>query len=128
MVIIPKDDFGYERKLLSFDEVFFTENEKLNYRGQFMHWGDRHDGLMEHIRKCGLINAIPVIKKDEQYFFTGIGQARVQCLLKLGCTHTEFIVLQDESEIRPLLIKQLRTGPENYCTEPDNKWWENEEI
>lgn len=93
-----------------------------------MHWGDRHDGLMDHIRKNGLINAIPIIERNSKYFFTGIGQARVQCLLKLGYTHAEFIVLPNENEIRTLLIKQLKTGPQNYCTEPDNRWWENEDI
>lgn len=128
MIIIPKDDFGYKRKLLSFDEIWFNSTEKLNYGGQNMHWSDRHDGLLEHIRENGLINAIPVLEKVGQYAFTGIGQARVQCLLKLGYTHTEFIVLENQDEIRPLLIKQSRTGPENYCTEPDNRWWENEDI
>jgi len=120
-VLHAEYDFGRTVKTLSFDEIEFGEGHP--YKSA---WFDLHDGLLKHIEENGLKNPIADVNKCGKYYFSGIGQARAQCAIKMGYTHIDCIILNNDDEVLPLLIEQAKTGKDNYTTEPGNCWWENQ--
>lgn len=122
------ESFGFPKQLLAISEIQVEIGKDLilplDIAAQQWAWFDRHNGLLEHIEQHGLQNPIAVIPKNGQFFFSGIGAARVQCAVKKGIQYIDAIILENATQIPALLREQAKTGPQNYCVEPDNRWWE----
>ena len=79
------------------------------------------------IANIGLKNPIIVLANgDNKYRFVASG-ARITYAILNGYTHIDAIVLNDENEVRPLMIEQAKTET-NYI--PDkyiHEWWNETE-
>ena len=92
-----------------------------------MSWGthNRHLHIFKSISTDGLNNPIILLRKDGKLNFVASG-ARIQYSVILGYTHIDAIVLDDESEVRPLMIEQAQTESNYIPEEYINRWWEEE--
>ena len=77
------------------------------------------------IAREGLKNPIIVLADGEKFRFVASG-ARITYAILNGYTHIDAIVLDDESEVRPLMIEQAQTEPNYIPEEYINRWWEEE--
>lgn len=73
----------------------------------------------------GLKNPIIVLADGDKYKFVASG-ARITYAILNGYTHIDAIVLNDESEVLPLMIEQAKTESNYIPEEYVHRWWEED--
>ena len=123
-ILKAENDFGYQVTEVPLSDIMLNETENVYeyksaiFRRQFV--------IGCSIASDGLKNPIIVLADGEKFKFVASG-ARITYAILNGYTHIDAIVLNDESEVRPLMIEQAKTEknyiPEKYI----NEWWNEKE-
>lgn len=116
-------DFDRTKQIIALEDIMLSETESVlnNKWAEF----DRQRAVASHIAEHGMKNPIIVLANGDKYRFTASG-ARIQYAVKNGYTHIDAIVVNEESEVRPLMIEQAKTE-ELYLDERHiSHWWKPE--
>ena len=118
-----ENNFGHTVQEIPLADIMLNETENVFkyksaiFRRQFL--------IGCSIASNGLKNPIIVLADGEKFRFVCSG-ARITYAILNGYTHIDAIVLNEESEVRPLQIEQAKTEinyiPEEYI----HNWWEEE--
>ena len=109
-ILKAENDFGYQVTEVPLSDIMLNETENVYeyksaiFRRQFV--------IGCSIASDGLKNPIIVLADGEKFKFVASG-ARITYAILNGYTHIDAIVLNDESEVRPLMIEQAKTE-KNY--------------
>jgi len=122
-ILKAENNFGHTVQEIPLADIMLNETENVFeyksaiFRRQFL--------IGCSIASNGLKNPIIVLADGEKFKFVCSG-ARITYAILNGYTHIDAIVLNEESEVRPLMIEQAKTEinyiPEEYI----HNWWEEE--
>lgn len=116
--------FGHIKQNIALADIMLSATESvlalLDNR-----WAElnRQRAVAEHIAANGLKNPIIVVADGDKYKFVASG-ARITFAVKNGYTHIDAIVLEDEADVRPLMIEQAKTEEQYLDPQHVHKWWE----
>ena len=115
-------DFGYDKQPIALLDIM-VDGEK-SVVDVAADWAifDRHKAIAESIAKEGLKNPVVVLADGNKYRFTASG-ARIQYAVMNGYTHIDAIVLENETDIRLLMIQQAETEQLYLDTNHIHEWW-----
>jgi len=118
-----ENNFGHTVKEIPLADIMLNETDNVfEYKSAIFR---RQFVIGCSIASNGLKNPIIVLADGEKFKFVCSG-ARITYAILNGYTHIDAIVLNEESEVRPLMIEQAKTEinyiPEEYI----NNWWEEE--
>jgi len=119
--LVAEYNFGYAKQNIALADIMISKTESvLNNR-----WAEfnRQRIIAEHIAANGLKNPIIVIADGDKYKFVASG-ARIQFAVKNGYTHIDAIVLEDEADVRPLMVEQAKTEEQYLDPQHIHKWWD----
>ena len=119
--LTAEKDFGYTKQTVALADIMISETESVlnNKWAEF----DRQRAVAEHIAANGLKNPIIVLADGDKYRFVASG-ARIQFAVKNDYTYIDAIVLQNEFDIRPLMVEQAKTEELYLDTQHIHRWWE----
>jgi hypothetical protein len=118
-----ENNFGHTVQEISLADIMLNETDNVYeyksaiFRRQFV--------IGCSIASNGLKNPIIVLADGEKFRFVCSG-ARITYAILNGYTHIDAIVLNDESEVRPLQIEQAKTEINYIAEEYIYNWWEEE--
>ena len=115
-------DFGYDKQPIALLDIM-VDGEK-SVVDVAADWAifDRQKAIAESIATEGLKNPVILLADGDKYRFTASG-ARIQYAVMNGYTHIDAIVLEDETDIRPLMIQQAETEQLYLDTNHIHEWW-----
>jgi hypothetical protein len=118
--LTAENDFGYTKQAIALADIMVSETESVldNKWAEF----DRQRAVAQHIEENGLKNTIIVLADGDKYRFTASG-ARLQYAVKNGYTHIDAIVLEDEADVKPLMVEQAQTESQYLDPQYINEWW-----
>ena len=115
-------DFGYDKQPIALLDIMVNgENSVVDVAADWAIF-DRQKAIAESIATEGLKNPVVVLADGNKYRFTASG-ARIQYAVMNGYTHIDAIVLEDETDIRPLMIQQAETEQLYLDTNHIHEWW-----
>ena len=115
-------DFGYDKQPIALLDIMVDgENSVVDVAADWAIF-DRQKAVAKSIAKEGLKNPVIVLADGNKYRFTASG-ARIQYAVMNGYTHIDAIVLEDETDIRPLMIQQAETEQLYLDTNHIHEWW-----
>ena len=119
--LTAENDFGYTKQTVALADIMISETESVldNKWAEF----DRQRAVAEHIAANGLKNPIIVLANGDKYRFTASG-ARIQFAVMNGYTHIDAIVLENEEDVRPLMVEQAKTEEQYLDPQYITRWWE----
>ena len=119
--LTAENDFGRIKQTIALADIMISETESVldNKWAEF----DRQRAVAEHIAANGLKNPIIVVADASKYRFVASG-ARLQFAVKNGYTHIDAIVLENEKDVRPLMIEQAQTEEQYLDPQYITRWWE----
>lgn len=119
--LTAEQDFGHIKQNIALADIMVSKTESVldNRWAEF----NRQKAIAEHIAANGLKNPIIVVADGDKYKFVASG-ARITFAVKNGYTHIDAIVLEDEADVRPLMIEQAKTEEQYLDPQHVHKWWE----
>jgi hypothetical protein len=120
--LTAENDFGRTKQTIALADIMVSETESVldNKWAEF----DRQRAVAQHIEENGLKNPIIVLADGDKYRFTASG-ARLQYAVKNGYTHIDAIVLEDEADVKPLMVEQAQTESQYLDPQYINEWWKD---
>jgi hypothetical protein len=121
--LTAKHDFDYTKQVIALADIMLSQTESVldNKWAEF----DRQKAVASHIAEHGMKNPVIVLANGDKYKFCASG-ARLQFAVKNGYTHIDAIVVNDESEVRPLMVEQAKTEELYLDEQYIHRWWETE--
>jgi hypothetical protein len=121
--LTAENDFDRMKKVIALADIMLSETESVldNKWAEF----DRQRTVASHIAEHGMKNPVIVLANGDKYKFCASG-ARLQYAVKNGYTHIDAILVDDESEVRPLMIEQAKTEDLYLDEQYIHRWWETE--
>jgi len=119
--LTAENDFGYTKQAIALADIMISKTESVlnNKWAEF----DRQRAVAGHIAANGLKNPIIVLADGDKYRYVASG-ARIQFAVKNDYTHIDAIVVQNESDIRPLMVEQAKTEELYLDAQHIHRWWE----
>lgn len=121
-VLRAEVDFGRTKQIVALSDIMI--DDKQSVVDTAVHWAiaPRNLRIATSIATHGMKNPVIVLRAGEKYQFVASG-ARIQYAVINGYTHIDAIVLDDEAQVRPLMIEQAQT--EQLYLEPQyiHEWW-----
>jgi hypothetical protein len=121
--LTAEHDFDRTKQMIALADIMLSETESVldNKWAEF----DRQRAVASHVAEHGMKNPVIVLANGDKYKFCASG-ARLQFAVKNGYTHIDAIVVNDESEVRPLMIEQAKTEELYLDEQYIHRWWEAE--
>jgi len=115
-------DFGYATQPVALADIMVSDTESVVDVAADWAIFDRQKAIAESIAKDGLKNPVIVLANNDKYRFTASG-ARIQYAVMNGYTHIDAIVLEDEAQVRPLMVQQAETEQLYLDNQHIHEWW-----
>ena len=118
-----ENNFGHTVKEIPLADIMLNETDNVfEYKSAIFR---RQFVIGCSIASNGLKNPIIVLADGEKFRFVASG-GRITYAILNGYTHIDAIILNDESEVRPLMIEQAKTEINYISEEYIHNWWEEE--
>jgi len=125
--LTAENDFGYTKQAIALADIMVDEERSVVDVANTWAVFPRHLQVATSIASDGLKNPIIVLADGDKYRFTASG-GRIQFAVVNNYTHIDAIVLTDEADVRPLMIKQAKTEEQYLDQQYITEWWvENEQ-
>ena len=123
-ILKAENDFGHQVTEVPLSDIMLDDEENVfEYKSAIFR---RQFVIGCSIAKIGLKNPIIVLKNGDKYKFVASG-ARITYAILNGFTHIDAIVLDNESEVRLLMIEQAKTETNYIPDEYIHEWWNETE-
>jgi hypothetical protein len=121
--LTAEHDFDHTKQVIALADIMLSETESVldNKWAEF----DRQKAVASHIAEHGMKNPVIVLASGDKYRFVASG-SRIQFAVVNGYTHIDAIVVDDESEVRPLMVEQAKTEELYLDEQYIHRWWETE--
>lgn len=115
-------DFGRTKQIIALSDIMVDAKTSVSEAANGWAVFPRNLRIATSIATHGMKNPVIVLRAGEKYQFVASG-ARIQYAVINGYTHIDAIVLDDEAQVRPLMIEQAQT--EQLYLEPQyiHEWW-----
>jgi hypothetical protein len=123
--LAAEHDFGRVKQTVALADIMVDEEKSVVDAANNWAVFPRHLQVATSIASQGLKNPVIVLANGDKYRFTACG-ARIQFAVVNGYTHIDAIVVDDESEVRPLMIEQAETEELYLDEQYIHRWWETE--
>jgi hypothetical protein len=117
--------FGRAKQVIALADIMVDENKSVVDEANNWAVFSRHLQVATSIASHGLKNPVIVLANNDKYSFVASG-SRIQFAVVNGYTHIDAIVVDDESEVRPLMIEQAKTEDLYIDEQYIHRWWETE--
>lgn len=120
--LTAENDFGRTKQAIALADIMFDEEKSVIDIASDWAIFKRQYMVASSIALNGLKNPIIVLANGDKYRFTASG-ARIQFAVMNGYTHIDAIVLEDEADVRPLMVEQAQTEFQYLDPQYINEWW-----
>jgi len=123
--LAAEHDFGRIKQTIALADIMVDEEKSVVDAANGWAVFPRHLQVATSIASQGLKNPVIVLASGDKYRFVASG-LRIQFAIVNGYTHIDAIVVEDESEVRPLMIEQAKTEDLYLDEQYIHRWWETE--
>jgi len=123
--LAAEHDFGRVKQTIALADIMVDEVMSVVDAANSWAVFPRHLQVATSIASQGLKNPVIVLASGDKYRFVASG-SRIQFAVKNGYTHIDAIVVDDESEVRPLMVEQAKTEELYLDEQYIHRWWETE--
>jgi hypothetical protein len=120
--LAAEHDFGRVKQAIALADIMVDDQKSVVEAANNWAVFPRHLQVATSIASQGLKNPIIVLANGDKYCFVASG-SRIQFAVVNGYTHIDAIVVNDESEVRPLMIKQAKTEDLYLDEQYIHRWW-----
>ena len=121
-VLSAELNFGYATQPVALANIMVSDTQSVvDVAADWAIFG-RQKAVAESIAKEGLKNPVIVLAQGDKYQFTASG-ARLQYAVMNDYTHIDAIVLDDEAQVKPLMIQQAETEQLYLDPKHIHEWW-----
>lgn len=121
--LIAQCDFGCKKQLIPLSDIMVDGEKSVVQVAPDWAIFARNLQIASSIAKDGLKNPVIVLADGSVYKFVASG-ARIQYAVVNRYTHIDAIVLESETEVRPLMVEQARTEDQYLESKYIHRWWE----
>jgi len=122
-ILIAENDFGYTKQQIALTDIMVDAEKSVLDLANSWAVFPRHLQIATSIASQGLKNPIIVLANGDKYRYVASG-GRIQFAVVNGYTHIDAIVLENEVDVKSLMIEQAKTE-ERYLEEQYiHRWWE----
>ena len=122
-ILIAENDFGRIKQTIALADIMVDEEQSVVDAANNWAVFPRHLQVATSIASQGLKNPIIVLADGDKYRFTASGN-RIQFAVVNGYTHIDAIVLENEEDVRPLMVEQAQTEEQYLDPQYIHRWWE----
>ena len=123
--LAAEHDFGRVKQTVALADIMVDEEKSVVDAANNWAVFPRHLQVATSIASQGLKNPVIVLANGDKYRFVASG-SRIQFAVVNGYTHIDAIVVNDKSEVRPLMIEQAKTEELYLDEQYISRWWETE--
>ena len=105
--LTAENDFGRTKQTIALADIMVDEEHSVVDVANNWAVFPRHLQVATSIASEGLKNPVVVLADGDKYRFTASGD-RIQFAVVNGYTHIDAIVLENEEDVRPLMVEQAR--------------------
>ena len=121
--LTAETDFGRIKQTIALAHIMVDENKSVVDVADSWAVFPRHLQVATSIASQGLKNPIIVLADGDKYRFVASG-GRIQFAVVNNYTHIDAIVLENEEDVRALMVEQAKTETQYLDAKYINNWWE----
>ena len=121
--LTAETDFGRIKQTIALAHIMVDENKSVVDVADSWAVFPRHLQVATSIASQGLKNPIIVLADGDKYRFVASG-GRIQFAVVNNYTHIDAIVLENEEDVRALIVEQAKTETQYLDAKYINNWWE----
>lgn len=121
--LTAENDFERIKQTIALADIMVDENKSVVDAADSWAVFPRHLQVATSIASQGLKNPIIVLADGDKYRFVASG-GRIQFAVVNGYTHIDAIVLENEEDVRALMVEQAKTETQYLDAKYINNWWE----
>lgn len=125
--LTAENNFGRTKQTIALADIMVDEEQSVVDVANNWAVFPRHLQVATSIASEGLKNPIIVLADGDKYRFAASG-GRIQFAVVNGYTHIDAIVLENEEDVRPLMVEQAQTEEQYLDPQYITRWWEQEET
>ena len=120
--LTAQNDFGHDKRLIPLADIMVDDKSVVSVAPDWAIFA-RNLQIATSIAQDGLKNPVIVLADGEGYKFVASG-ARIQYAVINGYTHIDAIVVDNEAQVRPLMVEQAKTEEQYLQPQYIHRWWE----
>ena len=125
--LTAENNFGRTKQTIALADIMVDEEHSVVDVANNWAVFPRHLQVATSIASEGLKNPIIALADGDKYRFAASG-GRIQFAVVNGYTHIDAIVLENEEDVRPLMVEQAQTEEQYLDLQYITRWWEQEET